>query len=60
MFNIRFVAGVGGVVGGGSVCAWLLSFCFAGIACAHCCAVLMWQQLLLLDFPVCCSGRCAS
>lgn len=62
MFNIRSVAGVVGLVGGGrgSVCVWLLSFCFAGIACAQCCAVLMWQQLLFLAFPVCSSGGCAS
>lgn len=60
MFNIRFVAAVAGVVGEEEevfVHGCLVSVMQALHVCSAC-AVLMWQQLLFLAFPACCSGRC--
>lgn len=60
MFNIRFVAAVIGVVGEEEevfMHGCLVSVLQASPVCSTC-AVLMWQQLLFLAFPVCCSGRC--
>lgn len=62
MFNLRFVAAVIGVLGEEEevfVHGCLVSVLQASPALSAC-AVLMWQQLLFLVFPACCSSRCTS
>lgn len=60
MFNLRFVAAVAGVVGAEEEA--FVHGCLVSVLQASpvrsACAVLMWQQLLFLAFPACCSGRC--
>jgi len=52
VFNLRFVAAVIRVVGEEEeVSAWLLSFCFAGIACAQCFSCSDVAAAVIFGFP---------
>lgn len=52
MFNLRFVAAVIRVVGEEEeVSAWLLSFCFAGIACTQCFSCSDVAAAVIFGFP---------
>lgn len=53
-FHLRFVAAaVVGLAGGGrgNVCAWLLSFCFAAIACMQCLCFSDVAAAVIFGFP---------
>lgn len=51
MFNLRFVAAVIRVGGEEEVTAWLLSFCFAGVACTQCLCCSDVAAAVIFGFP---------